>query len=492
MIGDGDRPGPAPATRVADPVRLERVAQAFPVVDQIFSEFRRRVHAPGVAYGVVVDGGLAHAAGDGMADLEAARPAAPTTIFRIASMTKSVTAACCLALRDEGRLGLDDPVAAHMPEAAGIGLPTRDSAPLTVRQLLTMSAGFVTDDPWGDRQLAVAADDFGSFLQGGVPFNRPPGITYEYSNMGYALLGRVVSRVAGQPFSAVATEVVLRPLGMRDSHFAVDEVPPDRRARGYRFEDGAWAEEAPLGDGAFGPMGGLWTTIEDFARYVAFHLDAWPPRDAPETGPIRRSSAREMQQGQRLCPPGSEAAAAVPTAYGFGLLASLHPRDGRHVAHSGGLPGFGSRVLWLPDHGLGVIGFANVTYAPVHEPVAAAVDALVGTGALPPRPEPVSGVLLAAQAWVRGLYERWDDAEANRLAAENLFADRSAARRRDEMAALRAAHGAVVELGAPVAHGALRGGWRMACERGAITVTVSLAPTTPPTVQLLTLAPATS
>ncbi len=374
--------------RFEDPERPRQLAAAFPDVDRVFREFAQRVHAPGLAYGVVVDGELAHAGGVGTADVATGRPAGPDTIFRIASMTKSLTALCCLALRDQGRLGLDDPVTAHVPEAAGLRPPTVDSPVLTVRHLLTMSAGLVTDDPWGDRQLAMDSDAFSALLERGVPFQHPPATAYEYSNLGYALLGRLVSRAAGAPFPAVLAETVLRPLGMADSGLAAADVPEVRRALGYRWEEGAFVEEPPLGDGAFGPMGGLWTTIGDFARYVALHLDAWPPRDDPETGPVRRSTLREMHQGQRLLWPDPGWTGRLPCAYGFGLVETLHPRDGMAVAHSGGLPGFGSRVRWLPDHGVGVIGFANITYAPVHEAVDAAFDALAATGALRPRVQP--------------------------------------------------------------------------------------------------------
>jgi len=486
---DGEASARALRPEFEDPGRAIRLAAAYGEIDRIFAEFRERVHAPGVAYGVVVDGELAHAGAHGLADVEAAQAAAPTTIFRIASMTKSVTAVCCLALRDQGRLGLDDPVVRHLPEAAGLRPLTKDSPAITIRHLLTMSAGLVTDDPWGDRQLAMAPEELDRFLGGGVPLNRPAGVAYEYSNLGYAILGRIVARVTGMPFADFAAAQVLGPLGMGDSHFDLGQAPAARRARGYRWEDGVWSREVALGDGAFGPMGGLWTTIEDFARYVAFHLDAWPPRDDPEGGPLTRSSRREMQQGQRLCWPRPEWMPAVPSAYGYGLVTSIDQRLGLSVAHSGGLPGFGSRVCLLPHHGVGVIGFANVTYAPAHEPVGAAIQALAATGALQPRVTPPSAGVSAAREWVERLYCGWDAAEAERLAAPNLFADRSGEHRRRELAALRGAHGALVAVEVLVAHGALSASWRMRCERGSIGVSVSLAPTTPPRVQALTLTP---
>ena len=79
-------------------------------------------------------------------------------------------------------------------------------------------------------------------------------------------------------------------------------VPPGRLTKGYRLEGDQWVEEPPLPDGAFGAMGGMLTSTRDLAKYVGFLMSAWPPRDDPDTGPVRRSSVREMQQVWRPSP----------------------------------------------------------------------------------------------------------------------------------------------------------------------------------------------
>ncbi|NNM98052.1 MAG: beta-lactamase family protein [Candidatus Dormibacteraeota bacterium] len=157
----------------ADPQRRRLLASAYPAVDAVFSKFRDRVRAPGIAYGSVIDGELSHAGGAGHRLAGARAEVGPDTVFRIASMTKSITAACVLMLRDEGRIALDDPVARYVPELEG-QVPTLDSAAITLRQLRTMSAGLVEDDPWADRQLAMSDAEFGSRLIQGLPFNRSP------------------------------------------------------------------------------------------------------------------------------------------------------------------------------------------------------------------------------------------------------------------------------------------------------------------------------
>jgi CubicO group peptidase (beta-lactamase class C family) len=476
---------------ITDSERRAKLSSGFAAVDQVFANARELHRIPGLAYGIVMDGELAHAGGCGVRQVGVHDKPGAGTVFRIASMTKSITAACAMLLRDDGLLAFDDPVAKYVPQLARLSLPTRDSAPLTVRQLLTMSAGLVEDDPWADRHLSMSEPVFSTLLEGGFPFDWAPGLAFEYSNLGYAIVGRVVRQATGVSAMQFATERLFRPLGMTDSVWEASDVPADRMAHGYRLEGARWVEEAPLGSGAFAPMGGLWTTVEDFARYVAFQLAAWPARDDPECGPLRRSSAREMQQPVRLLPaPSAKSPAALTaTGYGFGLIAGEHARDGRVVFHSGGLPGFGSHVHWLPDHGVGIMAFANLTYSPMRMVVNEAVDALAASGGLTPRkPEP-SQDLVALGDKVLKLYERWDQSVADEVAADNLFLDRPGAQRQRDFADLRTTYGRMVQPAELVAFGGMRGRWRVCCERGTLLATIWLAPTTPARAQLITLTP---
>lgn len=135
---------------------------------------------------------------------------------------------------------------------------------------------------------------------------------------------------------------------MKATRWEFSEVPPDRLALGYRWQHNAWQLEPLERDGAYGAMGGLITTAEDFTRYVAFHLSAWPPRDDADTGPVRRSTVREMHTPFQ--PTGVNATAKTlagepnPSAngYGFGLSSSIDSKGVANSRHSGGLPGFGS------------------------------------------------------------------------------------------------------------------------------------------------------
>ncbi|MEP7289905.1 MAG: serine hydrolase domain-containing protein [Chloroflexota bacterium] len=482
-----------PIPQFVDPNRREKLASAFPQVARLFQEFATQKRTPGLAFGVVLDGELVYAGGVGVQNTSTKEVVTPDSIFRIASMTKSFTAMSVVKLRDEGKLRLDDPVADYVPELAALRYPTRDSAPITIRQLLTMSEGFPQDDPWADRQLGASEDQLSAWLDEGISFSNPPGITFEYSNFGYAILGRVVTNVSGMPYQGYAKRNILDPLGMSSSTYDVSMAPPERLAMGYRLEENEWVEEPPLSDGTFGAMGGLFTTITDFARYMAFLLAAFPPRNEPENGPIRRSSAREMQQAWRhrslttLRPTPDAATVVQSDGYGYGLVSSTESLFGYSVAHGGGLPGYGTFYRLLPDYGIGIVAFTNLTYISVSPRITEVLTALHKTGSLKPRVLPIAPTLLAARASIMRLYEQWDEAEVSALATESFFQDMPIAKRQAQFERLRADLGACLSATDLQPENALRGEWTMHCERGWLNVFMTLAPTVPPRLQFLEL-----
>jgi CubicO group peptidase (beta-lactamase class C family) len=470
--------------------RVAALRPAFADIDRMFREFAERTHAPGIAYGVVVDGALAHSGSWGVRDAASRAPIDQDTVFRIASMSKSFAAAAILKLRDEGRLSLDDLAERYVPELASLKYPTADSPKITVRHLLSHSAGFPEDNPWGDRQLAVTDEKMRQMLERGIPFSNPPGLAYEYSNYGFAILGRIVSNVTKQRYADYMKASFFAPLGLSSTTMEAADVPADRLAHGYRWEDERWKDEPPLPDGAFGPMGGMLTSSRDLARWVALMVGAWPPRDDPDTNAIRRASLREMQQVSRMSRATARPNAAGATVlnaggYGFGLRVSQTCDFGHVVAHTGGLPGYGSVMTWLPDYGIGVFAMSNLTYNSGSAIASEALGVLVRTGGLRPRAATPSQALLDARDAVTSLINDWDDAVADRIAAENLYLDVDKARRRAAIEALRAKVG-VCRADQPFeVENALRGQWTLSCERGALRVAITLAPSMPPLVQHL-------
>lgn len=486
-----------PEPRFADPERARKLAAAFPEIEKAFRERVERQHMPGAVMGIIIDGELVWVKSAGVNDLKNRAPVTPDTVFRIASMTKSFTAMAILKLRDEGKLSLDDPVSKYVPSLADLPYPTKDSPALTIRHLLSHSEGFPEDNPWGDRQLAQSDEAIKTFMRLGIPFSNAPGVAFEYSNFGFAILGQVVARASGRRYEEYVREQILLPLGMRASAFEASQVPhespvpPDRLAPGYRWEDNTWKDEPILAHGSFGAMGGLWTSANDLARYVSFLMSAFPPRDDAERGPISRSSAREMQQTARWQPAFAlrntvdGPSQLSVSSYGYGLGVSQDCRFSHVVGHGGGLPGYGSLMRWWPEYGVGLIAMGNVTYAGFGGLFADAAAALHRTGAMQPRIVQPSRALLAAQKDVSQLVIKWDDALATRIAADNLFLDETLARRAARLRELQARHGACSPAATIDAENALRGRWRMVCERGWLDVGITLAPTTPPRVQAI-------
>jgi len=252
------------------------MADEFAAVDDIAGAFQARGGQPGLAYGVVIGGELAHAGGLGERWLGGPAPDAGT-VFRIASMTKSFTAAALLVLRDEGALALDDPAGRYVPALRELPLPSADSPPVTLRHLLTMTAGFPTDDPWGDRQQGLPLAAFDALLAGGVSFGWAPGTRFEYSNLGYAILGRVITAVTGQAYHEFVRDRLLRPLGMTATGYEAGEFSSGQLARGYRRGPAGFEELAMDPCGAFAPMGGVFSCVADLASWVSGFAAVFPP-----------------------------------------------------------------------------------------------------------------------------------------------------------------------------------------------------------------------
>ena len=485
----------APPARFADRDRARKLASAYPAIDSLMNAFAAQRRVAGAAWGIIVDGKLAHVGVAGLREVPSRIAVDTSTVFRIASMSKSFAAVSILQLRDAGKISLDSPAERYVPELAGLRYATTDAPRITVRDLLTHSAGFPEDNPWGDQQLARTDAELSQMIRRGIPFSTSPGTTYEYSNFGFAILGRIVANVSGMPYSRYLRQNVLLPLGMTVTTLEASSVPSSRLAHGYRLQDGQWLEEPQLPDGSFGPMGGMLTSIADLSKWVGFMLDAWPPRDGAETGPLKRSSRREMQQVARFGgASASRNAAGMPVlnagGYGNGLRVAQDCDFRVTVSHTGGLPGFGSLMRWLPDYGVGIVALGNLTYTPWTPVSNEALAILMKTGGLVPREPQPAPVLNERRDQVSRLVMGWNDALADSMAAMNLYIDESKPRRKAEIEhVVAAAGGACRNEGNLLALNALRGSWRMRCASGDLRVTITLAPTEPAGVQYLSVAP---
>jgi CubicO group peptidase (beta-lactamase class C family) len=494
------------AVAAPSPERAAKIAALLPKLDALFEGELKANDYPGMGVGIVLDGELVYARGFGLRDLATRAPFDADTVFRIASVTKGFTAMALAKLRDAGKLSFDAPAKDYFPPLAQLALPTRDSPPVTVRQLMTHASGLPEDNYWVDVAIDMSDAELMELLKSGMTFSRAPETHFEYSNIGYALLGKIIARVSGVPARQYIQREILAPLGMSSSGWEVEEIARERLAVGYWGADGYQRRDKQkipakiARDGALDVAGGLYSTVNDMGKYLQAHLAAWPPRDEAERGPVRRASLRELQQGTRRGdwndfallatepPPVASFAGGEPDLYAFsyggGLITATTCADDFLVEHSGGLPGYSTALLMLPERGYGIVVFVNDSRVP-SSPDQAATALFREAGLLDAPPVAPHPALAAAPAVVDRLLATWDSAAAAELFEPTFFAYHSDAQLREEFAKLAAAHGRCAAAGAVVAPSRLRGRWEVACERGRIAFAAALSPKGKPRLQFV-------
>jgi CubicO group peptidase (beta-lactamase class C family) len=332
--------------------RRARIAATRPrVVEQLRADVARH-HLPHLSLGVVFHGSPVYTVSFGAVD--ARRPVDPATLYRIGSVTKTLTGLALLKLRDEGRLSLDDPAARYMPEFGSVTYPTSDSPRITLRHLVTHTSGLprLGSMRYGDGRRVLRDDVRRAVAEARLEF--VPGMKSVYSNLGVAAAGLVIERVTGEPYRVYMTREVLRPIGMHDAVWDAEAVPAGRLAPCFQRAgdeyvpcDGIWHLDAAEA------MGGLFASTRDLASYAAFELSAWPPRDGPELGPVRRSSVRESHLVAGFARPGK-------SAPGVSWFVRADPL-GMIATHNGATEGYSASVWLLPDRSIGVVALSPIT-----------------------------------------------------------------------------------------------------------------------------------
>jgi CubicO group peptidase (beta-lactamase class C family) len=299
----------------------------------------RRV--PGMAYGLSHGAATVRLGGYGVADLATAERIDPSsTTFRCASITKSFTATIVLRLVERRKLRLDDPVAVLLPWTR----PALD-ANVTVRHLLMHAASMIRDgsNDWEGPRMPDRTTVRSEVLAGGT-FGEPSE-RFRYSNVAYALLGEIAERVSGRPFDALVRREVAAPLGLRSTWSDLTPTSARRLATGYFLgRPGEAPVAAPQTETrAIAPAGGLVSSVPDLLAYQQAHL---PSDDRL----LSAYSKREMQRAQWQR--GSE------PHYGLGWM-TWHSGGMRVVGHSGGFPGFITKIGFVPDEGLAAAVLTN-------------------------------------------------------------------------------------------------------------------------------------
>src|SRR5664280_1816747 len=242
-------------------------ASVIPLGEGLIRDLERRVreaqsvwHSPAVSAGLVRDGALVWSTHVGSARLDPVAAPTDDTQYMIGSITKTFTAVLIMALRDAGRLSLDDRLDTFLPQ-------TRHGA-ITIRQMLAHASG-LQREPVGRIWENLDAPDQERLLRELDEAEQvlPAHFAFHYSNLAFALLGQVVELLDQRAWADVVTTAILAPLEMKDTALVPN---PTRRARGYQVHphSGVATLEPLLELRAMAPLGGLWSTVSDLGRYA--------------------------------------------------------------------------------------------------------------------------------------------------------------------------------------------------------------------------------
>lgn len=322
--------------------------------DTMLSEELAGLKSPGLVVAICDRTGILWHHASGHADADGHIAVDLDTLFCVGSVTKCFTAQAILILRDDERLTLDEPLSLSLPEASALRYPTRDSPLITLRHLLTHTSGLCRGvrDLRGELGREPNESELLQHLAT-MTLERPPGIREEYSNLGFALLGIVVTRKSGTSYDEFTTARLLAPLSMDTATFHPGNLGR-RFATPHRERKGVPKAGEHKPGGAYTPVGGLCASARELVRFVSFQLEAWPSRDDPDTGPLRRATVRESHRVGGLQRVGRQA-----TGLGWGIMKDSIV--GEVVWHNGECPwGFKAYVAFEPNVGIGIVGLANL------------------------------------------------------------------------------------------------------------------------------------
>lgn len=366
-VGPAPRRAGLPAPAIAD---LERFVRA---------EMRDK-DLPALSIAVLDDGEIVWARGFGEVGARPGTPARADTVYRAGSVSKLVTDLCVLRLVDRGVLALDVPVRRWLP---GFRVEGEGAERITLRHLMTHRSGLVREPPVGgyfDSHPRSLAETVASLKRTRLVF--PPGARFKYSNAGLAVVGRIVEVVTGKPFARAARELVLDPLGLRDTDFEARARLRRRLACGWMWAyDGRW-RPAPQRDLGMAPACDLYATVEDLARLAR----AWMPAARGGSSLLAPKTRAEFLRAQLESPHGSWQIGLGPFLGRFGE----HVRAG----HDGAMYGFATELASVPQEGVAVavvtnVDFANAVARRVADRALAWTLAARGSGK-PPAPAPES------------------------------------------------------------------------------------------------------
>lgn len=336
------------------------VAAAGPQLEASLAAHLKDNRLPGGVAGVVFGDELAWSAGAGFADLAARKATGPAVLYAIASITKTFTGTAIMQLRDVGRLDLDDPAVAWLPELRQAASPFGPIEGVTIRRMLSHESGLPAEPPGTDWAVPAYQGDPEQTLAraGEIAVTLAPNAEHKYSDLAYQLLGAIVTRASGTPYPHYGQEAILRPLGMAATGFApLSAGLPGRRATGYDWR--ALSDELDPAP-AMPPVwaeGGLWSCVDDLAIWLSFQLRAHRAPPSPSPSPVlSAASLRQMHKPRYLAGDGWAEAWSISWC-------ATRQDDAVWIGHSGGVPGYTSTICFDPQTQVGAVVLLNGTSA---------------------------------------------------------------------------------------------------------------------------------
>jgi CubicO group peptidase (beta-lactamase class C family) len=329
-------------------------------IADVIANYRREIprqmqkdNIPGLAIAVVDDQNILWEESFGYTDWDNLTPVTPSTIFSIQSMSKSFTATAAMFAAQDGLVDLDAPITTYLPDFHVNSIfEEHPEQKMTLRILLSHTAGFPHDPGYGGNNDGPYGTPPYSFEKHIASISEtwlmfPVGSRYSYSNIGIDLVGYILQVRSGMPFVQYIQKKILDPLGMKDSTLDYQKVRADA-TRAIGHVDGPIR---PPVDFQLLPSGGLWTSAEDMAHYLQFHINKGALGD---NRLLREDLAETM-----YTPPNMPAMGAYQhTSYALGITVD-NRNNTRHFQHGGGGFGFNSSMVWYPDLKLGSVVLTN-------------------------------------------------------------------------------------------------------------------------------------
>jgi CubicO group peptidase (beta-lactamase class C family) len=343
-------PVPSTYSQQTQTTQAPDLRKAIEQVDSLAATEIAKDNIGSITIGVVSGGNLMWTKSYGYADIEKKVPATRDNVYRIASITKQFTALMLLQLVEQGKVRLSDPVEKYVPEINRVQGRFPGAPPITLVQLATHTSGL--DREPNEEQLKDVlgpVSGWEKMLLAILPrttYIHEPGTRYSYSNVGYAVLGLALSRAASKPYVEYVRERILTPLKMSHTAFALDEQSKPNVARGYLIENGKIDKETPerghQGLGWKVPVGSLYSTVDDLARFVAFEL-------GEENANILRRKTLE-DNFERV------SSAYSDLTYGYGIGFQVRRRGNlTALGHDGVVAGYQCSAWIDPKTRLGII-----------------------------------------------------------------------------------------------------------------------------------------